>query len=61
MASGDDKQEEEEFEDLLNSEVPRKFSEVPGPVKTEQRKRGRLSTSLFPRHLKLVCRFRIIQ
>jgi hypothetical protein len=44
-----------------NSEVPRKFPEVPGSVKTEQRKRARLSTSMFPRHLTLVCRFRIIQ
>jgi hypothetical protein len=44
-----------------NSEVPRKFSEVPGSVKTSQRKRTRLSTSMFSRHLTLVCRFRIIQ
>jgi hypothetical protein len=44
----------------LNPEVPRKFSEVPGSVKTEQR-RARLSTSMFPRHLTLVCRSRIIQ
>jgi hypothetical protein len=44
-----------------NSEVPRKFSEVPGSIKTRQRKRARLSTSMFLRHLTLVYRFKIIQ
>jgi hypothetical protein len=46
---------------LSNSEVPRKFSEVPGFVKTRQRRRARLRSSMFPRHLTLVCRFKIIQ
>jgi hypothetical protein len=44
-----------------NSEVLRKFSELPGSVKTRQRKRARLSTSMFLRHLTLVCRLKIIQ
>jgi hypothetical protein len=44
-----------------NSKVPRKFSEVPGSVKTKQRRKARSRSSMFPRHLTLVCRFKIIQ
>jgi hypothetical protein len=45
----------------LNPEVPRKFSEVLGSAKTVQRRRARLSNNMFPRHLTLLCRSRIIQ
>jgi hypothetical protein len=44
-----------------NPEVPRKFSEVARSVKKKQRRKSRLSINMFPRHLTLVCRFRIIQ
>jgi hypothetical protein len=46
---------------LGSPEVPRKFSKVPGTVTTEQRRRARLCTSIVPRHLTLIRRFRIIQ
>jgi hypothetical protein len=44
-----------------NPEVLRKLLEVPRSVKTEQRRKARLSISMFSRHLTLVKRCKIIQ
>jgi hypothetical protein len=44
-----------------NPEVPGKFTEVPGSVRTEPRRKARFSTNMLPRHLTLICRSRTIQ
>jgi hypothetical protein len=42
-------------------EVPGKFPEVPGSVRTEPRRKTRFNNDMLPRHLTLVCRSRTIQ